>query len=97
MTESWLLYGTALLWGLLLGVFYFGGLWLTVRRLPIVKHQALWTLGSFLLRNVLVAIAFYPVVLRGWQPTLICLGGFIIVRMLVSRRIKAHIRSEDRG
>lgn len=97
MTDQLLVYGAALCWGLLLGMFYFGGLWLTVRRLPIVKHQAIWTLGSFLLRNILVAIAFYPVVLRGWQPTLICLAGFIIVRMVLSRRIKHHIRSEDRG
>lgn len=97
MTENLLLYGAALVWGLLLGGFYFGGLWLTVSRLPSVTHQALWMIASFLLRNVLVAIALYPVVLRGWQPTLICLAGFIIVRVLLSRRIKGHIRAENGG
>ncbi|WP_031434489.1 ATP synthase subunit I [Methylomarinum vadi] len=97
MTENLMLYGVALMWGLLLGGFYFGGLWLTVRRLPTVKHQALLMIASFLLRNVLVAIALYPIVLQGWQPTLICLAGFIIVRVLLSRRIKGHIRAENGG
>lgn len=97
MTEALLVYAVALCWGLLLGLLYFGGLWLTVKRLPVVKHQALWTLGSFLLRNLLAAAAFYPVVMRGWEATVVCLTGFIIVRMLMSRRIKDHIRSEDRG
>ncbi|WP_305909489.1 ATP synthase subunit I [Methylomarinum sp. Ch1-1] len=90
MTESFYLYGAALLWGLLLGVFYFGGLWLTVRRLVEVKHQALWMLGSFLSRNLLAAAAFYPVALQGWQAMLFCLAGFIVVRMLLSRRIRVQ-------
>ena len=97
MTEDLLLCCAALVWGLLLGLFYFGGLWLTVQRLPSVKHQALWMMTSFAMRNVLVAIALYPVIMRGWQLALICLGGFIIVRTLMSRRLKHHIRAEDGG
>ncbi len=97
MIENLTLFGAALAWGLLLGLLYFGGLWLTVRRLPSVKHQALWMMGSFLLRNLLVAIALYPVVLQGWQPTMVCLCGFVIVRMLLSRRIKVHGRAENGG
>lgn len=97
MTEELLRYGAALLWGLLLGLVYFGGLWFTVRRLPAVKHQGLWMLASFLLRNLLVAVSFYPVVLHGWLPTLICLAGLLIVRLSISRRIKGHIRTENGG
>ena len=80
-----------LLWGVVLGLIYFGGLWLTVRRLGVVKHQALRMLSSFFIRNFLVAAGFYPVVLQGWQPTLICLAGFIVIRFVLTRRIKVQI------
>ena len=92
MTEAVYLNFGALLWGGVLGLFYFGGLWLTVRRLPETKHQALWMLGSFIFRNLLVAAGFYPVVLQGWRPALFFLAGFIVVRTVLSRRIKAPIK-----
>jgi len=76
-----------LLWGLLLGLVYFGGLWLTVRRLTTGKHQAIVMLGSFVIRNALMVIGFFPVIRQGWQTTLICLAGIIIVRFILIRRI----------
>lgn len=33
-----------------LGLFYFGGLWLTVQQLPVTKHPYRLMLSSFLLR-----------------------------------------------
>ena len=80
-----------LLWGVVLGLFYFGGLWLTVRQLTAVKHQALWVLGSFMVRNLLVAVGFYPVILHGWQSTLFCLAGFIMMRFVLTRWSKVQI------
>lgn len=90
MTETIYLYVGCLLWGFLLGAFYFGGLWLTLKRLTVVKNQALWMLGSLLIRNLLVAVGFYPVVLQGWQPTLICLVGFLVIRFILTQRIKVQ-------
>ncbi|WP_081679058.1 N-ATPase subunit AtpR [Methylobacter luteus] len=46
---------------LTLRLIYFDGLWLTVRRLPAVQYQALWMLGSFILRNMLIAAGFYAI------------------------------------
>ena len=76
-----------LLWGALLGLMYFGGLWLTVRRMTAVKHKAVWLLGSLAVRNMLAVIGFFPVVRQGWQYALICLAGFILVRFVAVRRI----------
>ena len=90
MTETIYLNVGCLLWGSLLGVFYFGGLWLTVKRLITVRNQALWMLGSLVIRNFLVAVGFYPIVVQGWQPTLICLFGFIVVRLILTQRIKVQ-------
>jgi F1F0 ATPase subunit 2 len=75
-------------WGAIFGLIYFGGLWLTVRRLGMVNHQALWMISSFFIRNLLVVAGFYPVVQYGWQPTLICLAGFILIRFVLTQRIK---------
>jgi len=76
-----------LVWGSLLGLMYFGGLWLTLRRLTEVKHQTIWVLGSLAIRNVLAVVGFFPVVKLGWHYALICLLGFILVRYIWVRRI----------
>ncbi len=91
MIEAVYLNSAVFFWGALLGLIYFGGLWLTVRRLSIVNHQALWMIGSFFIRNLLVVAGFYPVVLRGWQATLICLAGFILTRVILTQRVKVPI------
>ena len=44
---GWLL---AVLGGAALGLFYYAGLWFTLRRLPEQAHPALWVFGSFTLR-----------------------------------------------
>lgn len=75
-------------WGVFLGVIYFGGLWLTVRRMADVKFQGMWMMGSFLIRNLLIAAGFYPVVLQGWRAALFFLTGFVFARIVLTRRIK---------
>ena len=69
--------------GLLLGTIFFGGLWLTVRKLVISKIPALWVLGSFILRVSITLIGFYYISSGSWQRLLICVAGFIIARFAV--------------
>lgn len=87
----YLLNAVILLWGMTLGLLYFGGLWLTVRRIGEVQHQALLMISSFFMRNLLVVAGFYPVVLQGWQPAVICLTGFIAIRLVLIRWIKTPL------
>lgn len=87
----YLLNTVILLWGMSLGTFYFGGLWLTVRRIGEVNHQALLMISSFFMRNLLIVAGFYPMVLQGWQSTLICLAGFIATRFVLTRWIKVGL------
>ncbi len=87
----YLLNAVVLLWGMTLGLLYFGGLWLTVRRIGEVQHQALLMISSFFMRNLLVVAGFYPVVLQGWQPAVICLTGFIPIRFVLIRWIKTPL------
>jgi F1F0 ATPase subunit 2 len=70
----------ALLAGVLLGFFYFGGLWMTVQRLPSIRHPALLTLGSFLGRTAIAMLVFYSVMGGSLVNLLVCLVGFLLAR-----------------
>jgi F1F0 ATPase subunit 2 len=79
-----------LLAGVLLGAFYFGGLWWTVHKGVAAKNPALWFLGSSLLRTGVVLAGFYFVAHGDWKKMLACLLGFVIARFVVTRFIRAN-------
>ena len=80
---------TAFFAGLGAGLFYFGGLWWTVRRMPRVRQPALLTVGSFFVRTGLSLAAFYFVSGGHWERILVSLLGFIIVRGFLVRRMRS--------
>jgi len=71
--------------GLALGVMFYGGLWMTVRRLLTTPHPVLLTLGSLIVRAGLTLAGFVLVTNGRWQNTVACLVGFAAARMVVSR------------
>jgi F1F0 ATPase subunit 2 len=85
----------ALLVGALLGVFFFAGLWWTVRKLESSKQVALLFLGSMLLRTSVVIIGFYFILGDNWQRILAGLLGFIIVRIIVTRLTRIAEQSKN--
>ena len=82
---EWLTLALVLAAGLILGAFFFGGLWWTVRMGVASKRPVLWFLGSLLLRTAIVVAGFYLVSDAQWQRLLICLLGFAVARFLVMR------------
>ena len=76
---------SALLAGVLLGTFFFVGLWWTVRRGVSSERVALWFLGSMLLRTCIVLAGFSFVLGNDWARLLAGLTGFIIARVVVTR------------
>jgi F1F0 ATPase subunit 2 len=66
--------------GMGLGIFYFGGLWVTVKRLPGAPSPGLLALGSFFVRMVVVLSGFYLVMDGHWEKLLASVLGFFIVR-----------------
>ncbi len=76
---------SALVAGVLLGAFFFGGLWWTVRKAVSSKQPALWFFGSMLLRTGIVLSGFYFVSGGDWKRLLASLLGFIIARLIVTR------------
>lgn len=71
--------------GLLLGAFFFGGLWWTVRKGITAKQPALLFMGSMVVRMSVVMGGFYLVGGDHWQRMLACLMGFMSARLIVIR------------
>ena len=71
-----------------LGIFYFGGLWLTLKKLPSSGNPYFLTLGSFFGRTVLSLFGFYLVARGGqWERLLISLFGFILMKLFMMWRL----------
>ncbi|PEN14867.1 ATP synthase subunit I [Longibacter salinarum] len=80
---------SALIGGVALGTFYFGGLWYTVERIHDVSHPAYLLAGSFLVRAVVVLSGFVGITYAfGSRLEIVgtCLLGFMMVRLVLVRR-----------
>jgi F1F0 ATPase subunit 2 len=80
----------AVLAGIALGLFFFGGLWYTIRHLATSHRPALLLLGSFVLRTGLTLLGFYLVmggVVGAWQRLLAAALGFFLARLLLTRHL----------
>jgi F1F0 ATPase subunit 2 len=83
--------------GVLLGAFFFGGLWWTVRRGMLSRRPGIWFMGSMLLRTCAVAAGFYFLlglpasVASGWKTMLAGLLGFIMARVAATRFLPAPL------
>ena len=75
----------AVLAGVGLGAIFFGGLWWTVRKGVASRQPALWFLGSLLLRMAIAVAGFALVGAGDWRRLLLCLAGFVIGRIVVTR------------
>ena len=81
--------------GVLLGVMFFGGLWLTVRKGLSSQHPALWFLGSQLLRTSVTLSGFYLVAGGRWERLMACLVGFISARFIVARVTRSPVGNQS--
>jgi F1F0 ATPase subunit 2 len=68
-----------------LGAVFFGGLWWTVRKGVSAEKPARWFLGSLLLRMGIALAGLYYVSNHHFDRLLVCLLGFFIARLIVTR------------
>lgn len=74
--------------GLAVGLFYFGALWWTVKRLPDSRNPGLLALASYVFRLAVVLTVFYVVMGGRWQNLVACGTGFILARTFLVRRLQ---------
>lgn len=78
-------FSVVLLAGGLIGIVFFGGLWLTVQKGLTSDHPALWFFGSTLLRTGFALAGFYFISQGDWRKILLGLLGFFIARVVITR------------
>lgn len=81
----------SLLAGMALGLFFFGGLWWTLKRITVVRNPGLLVSVSLLLRSVLTMAGLYLVFDAQLERLLAAVVGMLIVRFWLSHRITEQI------
>ena len=79
---GWIMAGIA---GMAFGVFFFGGLWWTVRSSMASPRPGPLVFASMLVRLGITLAGFYVVADKQWQPLVACLIGFVTARFLIVR------------
>ena len=82
---TWLL---CALGGVASGVFYFGGLWWTVRAIVGPSRSVLLQLASLLLRTAATLAGFYWIGGGDARRLVACLAGFVLARAIVARWVR---------
>lgn len=83
--------------GVLMGAFFFGGLWLTVRWITAPCRRPMLTVfASLLIRGAVVALCFYALARWvGWIAILVALVAMILVRVVLSRAARTDAAGEE--
>lgn len=85
MTGEAIFFGV--LWGTVLGLFYFGGLWLTVLRVPAAAKPRRLLLLSFAVRLAGVMTGFWFILQQGAVILALTLFCFFLVRLALTKII----------
>ena len=71
-----------IVWGLLIGLLYFGGLWWTLLQLPDRVRPKLWLAGSYALRLAFALLGFWLIMRESLTALFLSLAGFFIAAYL---------------
>jgi F1F0 ATPase subunit 2 len=83
-----MMYAIAALAGILLGIIYFGGLWLTIQRMSQTDRPILLLMSSFVIRLGLVLAGFYLVSNGRLEFLAVSLITFFLTRFYFIRKIQ---------
>jgi F1F0 ATPase subunit 2 len=87
--------GLAFAVGGVLGAFYFGTLWLVVRRLDRLAWPAVW-LGVTGIVRLAVVVGLFALLVGTWEQLAVALAGFLVVRVVLTRRLGRPARAPGR-
>lgn len=74
--------------GLILGVVYFGGLYLSVQMINTAKHPSLIMVLSFAIRMIILVTAFFFIAKNGIKHILLALVAVMLVRLVMTLKLK---------
>ncbi len=88
MSSNYFQLAAALFVGVVVGAFYFGSLWLVVRRVHQSRNPGLRLFASFLVRQAVVLAALFFVMDGRWERLVACLVGIVIARQVIVSRVR---------
>jgi F1F0 ATPase subunit 2 len=91
---EWLL---AFLAGAVLGGFFFGSLWITVRQLPTTGWPIRLIMGSYLGRMAIALVGFYWISQADWQRAIAAVLGFVTLRSLILHQVQRQVPALSNG
>lgn len=94
-TIDYLFWGLGFFCGLGIGLFYFGGLWWTLVHLPHRVRPGIWLAASYLFRVSIALFGFWLIMRKSLVALFFSLAGFILMRIVFSRKIEAGQRGEN--
>ncbi|MEO6902779.1 MAG: ATP synthase subunit I [Bacteroidia bacterium] len=74
--------------GIFLGIIFFGGLWLTIKKSVSSKMPGLLFMLSFFIRTGITLLGFYYLGVNNWKNMIACLVGFILARVIIKQYTK---------
>lgn len=80
---NWITILFALVSGALAGLVYFGGLWLTLKKIAEFKFSYTLLLLSFVVRLAFALLVFYALVIYHWAYLAVALISFLAMRQLL--------------
>ena len=85
--------------GIILGLLFFGGLYITIQKLETVKNPALIMILSFMVRMGVLVLAFYYISTSGgYKEVLFALAGVILTRFVLTFRMRGEKKEKvERG
>jgi F1F0 ATPase subunit 2 len=89
-----ILWGFSFIWGVLLGLFYFGGLWMTLKVIPRSKKPKSWLVLSFIVRVFLILVGFWAIVRSSPAAFMLTFLAFLITRVIFTRSLGREKRGE---
>ena len=76
--------------GIILGLLFFGGLYITVQKMETMKNPGLLMILSFMARMGVLVIAFYFISKVGYKEVLSALAGVILTRFVMTFRMRGQ-------
>ena len=84
----------SVIWGVILGLFYFGGLWMTLKYITRLKKPKSFLFLSFVFRILLILVGFWAVLRLDPLAFMLTFPAFLITRVILTRSLGRENRGE---
>jgi F1F0 ATPase subunit 2 len=89
-----MLWAFSFIWGVLLGLFYFGGLWMTLKVMTRANKPKSWLGMSFIIRISFIMAGFWVIMKVDAVSLIFTFSAFLITRVILTRALGRERRGK---